>query len=238
MGFPPTHLTVFERIRSADAEVRRAAFGDLTEGYWKPSYRYIRLHWRLDAETAADLVQGFFATAFEKHYVERFDPGKARFRTFLRTCLDRYTQNHFKAEQAAKRGGQVKRLSLDFPGAEREIAAATATDLRDLDRFFHDETVRALFAASVDVLKREYHAGGKDIVFDVFDRHDLQPGPDTSYATVAREMNLTTSQVTNHLHAARGRFREIVLARLRTMVGSDEEFRAEARELFGLDVPE
>jgi hypothetical protein len=42
--------------------------------------------------------------------------------------------------------------------------------------------------------------------------------------------------VTNYLHAARKRFREIALAHLHGLVGSDEEFRLEARELFGLEV--
>ena len=71
-------------------------------------------------------MQAFFAVAFEKGYVERYDPAKAKFRTFLRTCLDRFVQNLQKAERAEKRGGQVERLSLDFPGAERELAERAA----------------------------------------------------------------------------------------------------------------
>ena len=42
--------------------------------------------------------------------------------------------------------------------------------------------------------------------------------------------------MTNHLHAARRRFRELALLNLRALVGTDEEYRAEARELFGLEV--
>jgi hypothetical protein len=33
-------------------------------------------------------VQAFFTTAFEKQYLERYDVDKAKFRTFLRVCLD------------------------------------------------------------------------------------------------------------------------------------------------------
>jgi RNA polymerase sigma factor (sigma-70 family) len=234
--FPVTHRSVLERIRSTDVEVRRSAFGDLAEGYWRPSYHYLRLHWRLDPETAEDVVQAFFTTAFEKGYVEKYDPAKARFRTFLRTCLDRFVQNYRKAEQADKRGGRMQRLSLDFPGAEDQVASLVATDLRDLDRFFHDETIRALFARSVDAMRVAFGAEGRTIIFDVFDRHDLRPTSDTSYASVAAALGLTTSQVTNYLHAARRRFREITLEHLRAITGTDEEFRDEARELFGLDL--
>ena len=43
------------------------------------------------------------------------------------------------------------------------------------------------------------------------------------------------TDVTNELAWARRAFREIVLARLREVCASDEEFRAEARDLLGID---
>ena len=54
--FPATQRSVLERIRSGDAGVRQLAFGDLAQGYWKPSYHYLRLHWRLGPEAAEDAV--------------------------------------------------------------------------------------------------------------------------------------------------------------------------------------
>ena len=227
---------MLERIQSDDRDVRRAAFGDLAEGYWRPSYHYLRLHWHLPAASAEDVVQAFFTAAFEKQYVERYDPVKAKFRTFLRTCLDRFVQNHQKAERAEKRGGGHAHVPLDFPGAERELAAIAVQDRRDLDRFFHDETVRDLFARTIDAMRRAYEAEDKSIVFRVFERHDLRPSADLTYGTLARELDLTTAQVTNYLHAARRRFREQALINLRALVGTDEEFRDEARELFGLEI--
>lgn len=234
--FPTTHRSIFERVRSDDPETRRVAFGDLAEGYWRPSYHYLRLQWRQPPEAAEDLVQAFFTTAFEKSYLEKFDPSKAKFRTFLRTCLDRFVQNAQKADRAGKRGGSAPHLSLDFPGAERELAAIASSDLRDLDRFFRDETIRTLFTRTVDAMRAAYAAEGKAAVFRVFESHDLQPSPETTYATVAAACDLTVSQVTNYLHAARRRFRELAIDHLRAICGTDEEFRDEARDLFGLDV--
>src|SRR5688572_29225297 len=138
MRFPATQRSVLERVRSADDDIRREAFGDLAAGYWKPSYHYLRLQWRLTAAEAEDAVQGFFTAAFEKQYLERFDPGQAKFRTFLRVCLDRFVQNLRKTAAAGKRGGAVALLSLDFPGAERELDDLAAA-IDDPDRFFHDE---------------------------------------------------------------------------------------------------
>lgn len=236
LPFPVTHRSVLERIRSEDADVRRAAFGDLATGYWKASYHYLRLHWRLDAEDAEDVVQAFFATAFEKNYLERYDPAQAKFRTFLRTCLDRFLQNHRKAERALKRGGEATVLSLDFPGAEQELGALATSDLRDLDRFFQQETIRALFARTVDAVRAAFEQDGKAAIFQAFDRHDLRPTPETTYRQVATDLGLTTAQVTNYLHAARKRFRELALENLRAVSATDEEFRREAREIFGIEV--
>jgi DNA-directed RNA polymerase specialized sigma24 family protein len=234
-GFPVTRGSVLARVRSPDAGVRRDAFGDLAAGYWKPSYHYLRLQWHLSPEAAEDAVQAFFTTAFEKQYLERFDAAKAKFRTFLRVCLDRFVQNQQKAADAARRGGGATMLSLDVPGAERELAAMTA-DLRDVDRFFHDETIRCLFARTLASLAAACERDGRGIVYRVFERHDVAPTPDTSYASVARELDLTVSQVTNHLHAARRGFRELALANLRALSATEDDYRREARELFGLDV--
>jgi DNA-directed RNA polymerase specialized sigma24 family protein len=233
--FPDTRRSVLERVRSDDVESRRAAFGDLTAGYWRPSYTYLRLHWHLAAEDAEDVVQSFFAAAFEKQYLEKYDPAQARFRTFLRVCLDRFVQNTQKADRAAKRGGGATLLSLDFPGAERDLASMP-TVAGDAERFFHDETVRALFGRAVDALRKQCAADGRDAVFAVFARHDLQPTSDTSYATIARDLSLTVSQVTNHLHTARRLFRETALAELRAISATDAEYRDDARSLFGADV--
>lgn len=222
-------------MHSRDTESRRAAFGDLTNGYWQPSYKYLRLHWHLSAEDAEDAVQSFFATAFEKQYLEKYDASQARFRTFLRVCLDRFVQNTHKAERAAKRGGGVTLLSLDFPGAERDLASLPTTPA-DAERFFHDETVRALFARAVDALRQSCAASGRQAVFAVFERHDLQPDSTTTYASIAQALSLSVSQVTNHLHQARRLFREAALAELRAISATDAEYRDDARSLFGAEV--
>ncbi len=234
--FPATRQSVLERLRSDDADVRRAAFGDVAAGYWRPSYHYLRLHFHLAPDEAEDIVQGFFTTAFQKHYLERYDPAKARFRTFLRTCLDRFVLNDRRAARAGRRGGAVTVLSLDFPEAEREVERLASSDLDDLDRFFRDETIRALFARTIDAMRTAFAADDRRLVFEVFALHDLQPGPDVTYARVGAELGLTTAQVTNYLHLARKRFRELALTHLRSVVGTEDEFRAEARDLFGLDV--
>jgi DNA-directed RNA polymerase specialized sigma24 family protein len=227
---------VIERIRDADPEARREAFGDLVEGYWKPVYKHLRLTWRLDPEDARDTTQGFFADAFQKSWLERYEPAKARFRTFVRVCADRFLMNARQAASRVKRGGGVQTLSLDFEGAEREVVSSLSAALPAPDELFHREFIRALFDKAVHDLRAECKADGRAMQFMLFERYDLNPAEGVSYSRLASELGLTTTQVTNGLAHVRRRFRERVLQALRGLCGSDEEFRREARELFGAEV--
>ncbi len=234
--FPPTRLSILERIRSGVPEVRREAYGALAEGYWKPIYKYLRIRWRLPREDAEDVTQGFLGTAFTKAYLDAYEPAKARFRTFLRMCLDRFVMNERKAARAKKRGGEFTLVALDFRTAEGEIRRHEPADPDDLDEVFRREFVRDLFARTVEQVRRELETAGKRAHLGLFERYDLGPAPRPTYAQLAREFGLTESQVTNYLAAARRAFRAAALDRLRALSGSEEEFRVEARELFGVHV--
>jgi hypothetical protein len=49
-------------------------------------------------------TQEFFTTMLEKDVVERYDPARARFRTYLRRCRDGFASNARKAALEARRG--------------------------------------------------------------------------------------------------------------------------------------
>ena len=234
--FPATRHSVIERIRDVNPDARRDAFGDLIAGYWKPLYKHLRLTWHLEADEASDLTQAFFADAFQKAWLERYEPDKARFRTFVRVCADRFVLNVRQSAARQKRGGGATLVPLDFDGAERELAALPASPIPEPDALFHQEFVRALFDRTVQELRAECEANGKTVQFTLFERYDLAPADGVSYAQLAQELGLTTTQVTNALAQVRRRFRERALETLRGLCGSDREFRREARELFGVDV--
>ncbi len=234
-SFPATRLSVIERLRSGEPDVRRAAFGDVVEGYGKPIYKHLRLTWRLSEDDARDLAQGFLAAAFEKGWLERYEPARARFRTYVRVCADRHVMNWRQSAERQKRGGGAVALPLDFEGAERELAAQPAGD-DDPDVRFHREFVRALFERAVTALRAEYERAGRADHFALFEGYDLAPEGDPSYEALAAAAGLTIPQVTNRLAQVRRRFRTLALAALRGLCGTDEEYREEARALFGVEV--
>ena len=233
--YPATRHSVIERLRAGAPDARRQAFGDLVEGYWKPVYKHLRLTWRMDPDDAGDATQGFFAEAFEKSWFEKFDPARARFRTFVRMCADRFVMNRRQAEARLKRGGAVQLVPLEFETAERELPPGMAVPAEP-DAFFQQEFIRALFTRAVEAVRGEYEAAGRQLPLALFERYDLAPDEGVSYARLAEEFELTVTQVTNHLAQVRRSFRGHALAALRNLCGTGEEFRREARDLFGVNV--
>lgn len=212
------------------------AHADLVEAYWKPVYKYLRLKWHLAPEAAADATQDFFLSVLEKDLVGRYDPGRARFRTYLRLCLDGFASNQLKAERRLKRGGGVTPVPLDFTTAEGELVRIEPSAPADVDDLFYREWVRALFDQAVSDVRAQAESRGRQTMFEVFARYDLaDPEARPSYDDIATALGLTTAAVTNHLAAMRREFRAIVLDRLREITGSEEEWEAEARRLLGGD---
>lgn len=236
--FPVTRYSVVAAVGSDDREVRSRAYGALVEAYWRPVYKYLRLRGDVAGEDARDLTQEFFARAMEKGFFDRYDPRRALFRTFLRVCLDRFAANERSSSRRLKRGGGARPLPLDFEGAEGELRRHDAADpSASPDELFRREWVRSVFALAVADLEAWCESGGKRTHFLLFERYDLaEPGERPTYAELAAELGVATTQVTNHLAAARREFRRAVLARLRETSGGEEEFRAEARALLGVEV--
>jgi DNA-directed RNA polymerase specialized sigma24 family protein len=239
-AFPATRCSVVRATADADPAVRRKAFEALISAYWKPVYKHLRIRWGLHSADAQDTAQAFFARALEKDFFTRYDPGRARFRTFLRTCVDGFAANERRAAGRQKRGGDVVFHALDFAAADGELHAHPPAVGTDPDELFRREWVRSLFGLAVADLERWCTNSGRNTHFALFRRYDLE-GPDgperPTYAQLAAEFALSASQVTNHLAAVRRQFRALVLERLRATTGSEEEFYEESRRLFGGDAP-
>jgi DNA-directed RNA polymerase specialized sigma24 family protein len=238
--FPATRHSMVEAARSLDPEERRLAFDRVVQAYWKPVYVYLRLRWRAPAEDAKDLTQGFFARAFEKRFFDAYDPARARFRTFLRTCLDGYAANEQAAERRLKRGGGAAALSFDFATAERDLPPLSRAAGDDADAVFHREWVRAVCAEAVEDVRRRCRANGRELALAVFERCDLSDLADAdrpSYAALAAEFGVPLTQVTNLLASARREFRAAMLETLRARTASDAEFADEVLRLLGRSAP-
>lgn len=228
--FPETHLSVLHALQSEDPYARERSFERLVVAYYKPIYMHLRLKWRKDPTQAEDLAQDFFVKVTERDTLASFDQKRGRFRTFVRKCVDNFVLTAREASQRQKRGGSFRLVSTDTQEAERALSAMG--DEVDVESVFDREFVRNVMEKSVKRLEQRMEALGKPLYFEVLRRYDLDDGPtDPSYASVAKDLGIRTTDVTNYLHAARRELRVLVLDVLREVTSTEEEFREEAAEL-------
>jgi RNA polymerase sigma factor (sigma-70 family) len=240
--FPVTRWSLIDAAKGGGPTEQARALDTLFAAYWKPVYKYVRLRWNRLAEDAQDLTQGFFAELLERKLLAKYDPAKSRLRTYLRLCVDSFVMNQEKADHRQKRGGAAIHLALDFSAAEGELVGATIDPAtipspESLEEFFEKEWIRSLFALAVEELRQLCQERDRDRTFRLFEEYDLAGDPDISYEKLAQEYAIPVTDVTNTLAWARREFRRIALERLREICATDEEFRREARAVFGSGAP-
>lgn len=235
MGFPATHLSLVRRAGSGDVAIRADAEEALAAVYWAPIYTHIRLTHRQEPADAEDLTQGFFAHALRRGLFARYDPERARFRTYLRRCVDSYVANAVQAERRLKRGGAAAFVSIEAAEIEGRLTIDALSGATNADAVFHREWVRSVLGDAVRRLRERYRAAGRVGQLALFERYDLADSDDArpTYAELATEHGIRVTQVTNWLAAVRRDFRAIVLETIRELAGSDEEFRADVQDLLG-----
>ena len=229
--FPPTRHSVIERLRAGHAAGRSEAFGDLVQGYWKPVYKYLPLRWRQPAEEAEDTTQAFFAEALEHAWFDRYEPEKARFRTFVRLCVDRLVMNAQQAAGRAKRGGGAEVLSIDFAGAEHELLGRPRWCRKPTTSSSANSCGRcsiAQFARCATSVSRAAANGTGDC-----SSATISPPIAARLCGARAELGLTAGQVTGYLAQVRRAFKTHTVAEPRTLCGSAEEFRREAAISWG-----
>jgi RNA polymerase sigma factor (sigma-70 family) len=237
--FPDTRGSLVAAVTGGDEAARARALETLAEAYWRPVYAHVRFKARRSHEEAADLTQEFFARLVEKDWLSRFDPEKARLRTYLRVLVDGLVANEWKARTREKRGGGMPLLSLDVDSVRREFEESAASGALSPEDLFEKEWARSLFSMAVGRL-RGACAAETPVRFALFAAYDLADGAAGErprYDDLALRFGTTASDVTNQLAAARRDFRRIVLELLRELTVSDAEFRAEARALLGTEPP-
>jgi RNA polymerase sigma-70 factor (ECF subfamily) len=214
--FPSTHLSLLEAARTG---LPNEALDRVISLYWKPVYRFVRFKFGKNNEDAKDLTQAFFASALQRDFFARFDPGKASFRTYLRMAVERFAANQHAADNRQKRGGDVTFEPLE----EQAVTTESPEDL------FEREWQRQLFALAVDDLRVHCDRQDKQVHFRIFEAHDLAGGDRPSYAELAARHGIPETSVTNHLAWARRTLRALVTERLRGVTSGERELREEMR---------
>lgn len=222
--FPATQWTQVLNAGGRDAEASRAAFEALARSYWKPVYAFIRARWNAGPEEAKDLAQEFFVSLLDGTLLERASPDRGRFRGFVKSALQCFLVNEKRDRSRLKRGGGRAFVPIDSVGPD--VAAGGRTPEQILD----DEWKKQILARASDRLRDDLTRAGKEKTWRIFDEYFLAGHEGAGYRDVAARHGITESQVSDHLMAAKRRYRDL----LRDLVAEtvedaralDEEWKA------------
>ena len=195
-----------------------------------PIYAYIRRRGHTP-EQAQDSTQDFFAYLLEQDLIARADPGRGRFRSFLRGVCDNHLANRRDRSNARKRGGGRPTLSIDASDAEGRYSREPAHELTP-DRIFDRSWALTLLGLVLDKLRREYEEAGGASTFEEL-RGVLTGGRTAEpYATIAARLDTTEGAVRVAVHRLRRRYGVLLRAEIAATVNDPGEVDDEIRSLF------
>lgn len=212
-----------------DTPQARDALERLCQAYWFPLYAYLRRQGNPPAD-AADLTQGFFATLLRRRDLERVDPTRGRFRSFLLAGVKHFAINEHARAAAQKRGGGQQLLSLDFDAAEGRFAAEAA-EQETPESLFDKQWALTLLERATTALRRDYETSGQAELFRAL--HPRMAGDgDVGYRQLSEALQMTEAALKSAMHRLRRRFRVFLREEIAQTVASPDEIDGEVSELF------
>jgi RNA polymerase sigma factor (sigma-70 family) len=229
-AFFTTRWSVVLAVGASDEPARVAALEELCTTYWYPLYAYLRRTGRR-SEDAADLVQQFFAQLLARRDLERADPTRGRFRSWLLTALRNFAANERERQRTLKRGGGRTPLSFDAERADTRYASEPA-DRRTPEQHFERVWAQSVLATALERLADEQRRIGRGAHFEALlpalsEQDDAEP-----HAAVARRLEVSENALKVALHRLRKRLGELVRDEVAATLSDPGELDDELGRLF------
>ena len=193
------------RDSSADAQ---EALESLCQTYWYPLYAYVRRKGKT-ADDAADLTQAFFTQLLEKNSLQSADQEVGRFRTFLLTLFQRFMANEYHRERAQKRGGDRRKLSLDFESAEDRYRFEPVENWTP-EKIYQRRWALTLLQQVMELLADEHRKQDKEELFQHCQAFMTGSAEGQTYADPAQALGMTESAVRVAVYRMRQRYQELL----------------------------
>ena len=227
--FQTTRWTVVFQAAVEESGAGRPALSEIIQRYWRPLYFYARQR-GLSIADAEDATQGFLAGLIDGNLLERVDPAKGRFRTFLLTAWKRYLVDQHRYSTREKRGGSRVALSIDVESSEREWLLSR-TEQSDPDKLFQTGWAKNIVDETLRRLRAEYSASQREFVFETLVPYLAVPIDIDVYQQVASKLNATSGASKVALHRLRQRFSQCLRGVIEETVEHPSDVELELNEL-------
>lgn len=229
-SFPTTRWSIVLRAGAGTESQAHAALDALCHRYWFPLYAFMRRQGRPHHE-AEDCTQEFLVRLLASEGVGHVRPERGKFRTFLLTALRNFLTNEWHRSQAAKRGGGVASLSLDFAQADERFGHEPADPGLTPEQAFDRNWARSVIDRTLAELRIEYERSGRGALFDMLGPLVLGNESTDAIADHAARLHMNAHALTMALHRLRRRLGEHLRAEVAETVADDADVDAELRYL-------
>lgn len=227
-SFHTTRWSVVLKAGQTDNRDAGEALNVLCQTYWFPLYAFARRKGH-DAERAQDLVQGFFTKILEKNSLAGANPGKGRFRSFLRQSFANFAVNEYHKEQTLKRSGAPNQKTFSFDQDPEQRFQGLLAHNESPDKIYLRSWALTLLADVLGELRKDYRAKGKLDIFEALKDGITGVG---DLGERGQDLGMTASALRVTLHRLRGHYRRKLREQIADTLGEGMSVEDELQELF------
>lgn len=204
----PFPSTAWELIRQAGSPSGREAIDTIWRRYSVPLRTHLLTRWRMNVNDADEILQAFaLRKVLLGGLLSKADPGRGKFRSFLRTSLDNFVLDHLR----------IKQIRVEeFP----EIS----THKDDPEREYERTWARAMIAEALSEARKDCITGNQEHYWRLFEERVLQEGrtndSDGTYASLISEESFDTGQQASNALVT---VKRMVNRHLRALIAQDLE---------------
>ncbi len=205
----------------------RDALLRLCECYWYPVYVYVRRR-GYPEQDAQDLTQDFFVRILEGRYLDRADPNRGRFRSFLLNSCKFFLADQADRARAQKRGAGAI-LPFEVASGEQQYRFEPL-DNETPEHIFERNWAIVLLDRVVACLRDEFVQHGSLADFEKL-KIFLLGQAEIPYGELARDMGATEGSTKVVIHRLRKRYRILFRREIEETVADPAEVDSEIRFL-------
>ena len=223
--------TTRQGLIDAAGQGDREQLADLCRVYWYPVYAFIRSH-AVGSDMALDVTQDLFAGLIRRNDFAKFDPARARFRTWLKTCARNQLWKCLQTARKERIVGPNAHVQLETPHAEDRYQAEPQGDQLAPDRLFDRCWAATVASRAAEQLRQYYASMGKADLFTQLEPTLVRSESDVCDADLCAVLGRSAVDVRQMRWRMKRKYRELVRAEVaRTVLHGDVD--EEIRQLLG-----